>query len=183
MGQLRQLVPAGTEPAWKRPYPWEDNPFRISLEGGYSLVLGSDSDVLEGGGAFGFSVSYEFYRWDAFFLAGDFSFLRSMHSGKGTLTGVTQNVNPTMIGLRGGYRTGRHEISLTLQTGALIMDASGVRPGGRSNTIWGLQYSASYAFGITSLLSVGPELRFTNGIDAGQYSTWFDMLAKVSFHF
>jgi hypothetical protein len=174
--------PASAEPSGRAAFPRQDRDFHLSLEGGYALILGSDSDYLNGGGGFGLSLGYEFYRNKGFFLAGKFSFFRSMHSGKGALTGVYQNVNPLMIGLQGGYRTGRHEVSLDLMTGVVILDA-GSLPGGRNDTTWGLQYGVGYAYWITSFLSVGPELRFTNGIDAGRYSTWFDLLGKVTFHF
>jgi len=180
--EVIEFIPVEDASAMKRTSPWEDNPFRLSLEAGYSLILGSDGDFLKGGGAIGLSFGYEFLRYNDCFLAGEFSFLRSMHSGKGALSGVKQNANPFMFGLRGGYRMGRHEFSLKLQTGVLVLDTSG-SPGGQDDAIWGLQYGAGYAFGITDWLSVGPELRFTNGIDAGRYTTWFDLLANVSVHF
>lgn len=154
----------------------------VALEGGGAFVMGDDRDLLADGPGFGVSVAYEWLQKEPYFLAAEFSFLRTMHDGRNGLRGVTQNTNPTMVGIRGGRNIGKMDLFLKLQAGVLLLDAS-QGTGGRNETIFGLQWGGGLDYHLTPWIAVGSEVRCTQGMDSGNIATWLNLLARISFRF
>ena len=177
-GEEQEPAQPSAKPAESR----ERGRFLVSADVGYVLVIGGDRDALGDGPGFGLSVSYEFLRRDPFFLAARCSYMRTIHGGKGLLDPLTQNINPLMFGVTGGYMRGPMDLHVSLQTGAVFLDSNGA-PGGKASTAWGIQYGAGMDYRIVHGLAAGPELRFTHAIDGGSSTTWFDLLARVAYRF
>ena len=186
-GEYLSLEPEngeGQTPESMEPKPLEEQRKRFvaALEGGGALLMGDDRDLLADGPCFGASFAYEWLQKEPYFLAAEFSFLRTMHKGLDGLRGVTQNTNPTMVGIRGGRIIGKMDLFLKLQAGVLFLDGN-QDAGGRNETIFGLQWGGGIDYHLTPMIAVGPELRITQGMDSGNIATWLNLLARISFRF
>jgi len=173
------LVQKGPVPVRLKPPAEKKKRFLGTVQAGYVSFLGNDADILGGGAQYGFSLGYELLQEGPWFLGPEITFLRSSHTGKGFLQGVTQNVNTLGFGARGGYSLASFDLYGRLDLGPVILDASG-GPNGKSGTFFGFQFSVGFEYRLLPWLSMGPEMQL--GTIAGKTSTLSGM-GRISLRF
>jgi len=163
----------GKAPAPERKRAW------ISPEGGYTLLLGNDRDVLKDAPGYGVSFGYELFQSSPWFVGPEISFLRTPHQERGSFGDGTQYTNPLGLGIRGGVAFGRVDCYAKLQLGPVFLDASRGSTG-KNDTFFGVQGGLGADYRITPWLAAGPEVRLT---EAAGRTSWISLLAKVTARF
>jgi len=171
--------PGGPVPVERKPPAEPRKRLAASVRAGYATFLGNDADLLGGGAQYGFALGYELLQADPWFLGPEIAYLRSSHTGKASLLGVTQNVNSLGLGARGGFSLGRFDLYTRLGLGPVILD-SGDGPRGKNATYFGFLFSLGCEYRIFPWLAVGPEMHLET---IGDKSSTLSGLGTVTLRF